>query len=141
VVERTGRRLLEFPTRDGRTVRTAERQKSGEAQPSAGAQVPIHYDRTDPATVVTDESHTGRDVTLWIVAVKLVIGGAVLAVFGARRLRRRRRHPRPAPTCLHRLKNCRMCKNESDVGGPGWDGRVPLPGRPASTAGTTQLHG
>jgi hypothetical protein len=89
VVEGNGRRLLEFRTRGGRTVRAAERTKSGEAQPSLGAQVPIHYDKNDPTTIVTDESHTGRDVTLWIVAVKLVIGGAVLAVFGARRLRRR----------------------------------------------------
>jgi DnaJ-like protein/uncharacterized protein DUF3592 len=88
-VEVNGRRLLEFTTRDGRTIRAAERTKSGEAQPAVGAHVPIHYDRTDPTTVVTDESHTGRDVTLWIVSVKLLIGGAVLAVFGARRLRRR----------------------------------------------------
>lgn len=89
VVDVNGRRLLQFRTRDGRTVRAAERAKSGEAQPVAGAQVAIHYDKNDPSTVVTDESHTGRDLTLWIVAVKLVIGGAVLMVFGARRLRRR----------------------------------------------------
>jgi hypothetical protein len=89
VVEVNGRRLLEFTTRNRRTIRAAEGQKSGEAQPAVGARVPIHYDKTDPTTVVTDESHTGRDLTLWIVAVKLLIGGAVLAVFGARRLRRR----------------------------------------------------
>jgi hypothetical protein len=89
VVQGNGGRLLEFTTRDGRTVRAAERTKSGEAQPSLGAQVRIHYDKSDPTAIVTDESHTGRDVTLWIVAVKLVIGGAVLAGFGARRLRRR----------------------------------------------------
>jgi len=89
VVESNGRRLLEFTTRAGRTVRAAEATKSGQAEPGAGAQVRIHYDRNDPTTIVTDESHTGRDVTLWIVSVKLLIGGAVLAVFGARRLRRR----------------------------------------------------
>lgn len=89
VVQGNGGRLLEFTTRDGRTVRAAERTKSGEAQPSLGARVRIHYDKRDPTAIVTDESHTGRDVTLWIVAVKLVIGGAVLAGFGARRLRRR----------------------------------------------------
>ncbi len=48
----------------------------------------IHYDRTDPTQVVTDQSHTGRDVTLWIVAVKFVVGGALLIWFGRRRLRR-----------------------------------------------------
>jgi DnaJ domain len=89
VVQGDGGRLLEFTTREGRTVRAAEHTKSGEAQPSLGAQVRIHYDKSDPTAIVTDESHTGRDVTLWIVAVKLVIGGAVLAGFGARRLRRR----------------------------------------------------
>jgi hypothetical protein len=50
--------------------------------------VRIHYDRGDPTTIVTDDSHTGRNVTLWIVAVKLVVGGAVLMGFGIRRLRR-----------------------------------------------------
>ena len=57
-------------------------------QPPVGARVGIHYDRTDPATVVTDEAHTGRDVTLWIVAVKFVVGGALLVWFGRRRLSR-----------------------------------------------------
>jgi hypothetical protein len=52
--------------------------------------VKIYYDRDDPRTIVTDASHTGRDITLWIVAIKLVVGGAVLAFFGARRLRRLR---------------------------------------------------
>jgi hypothetical protein len=88
VVEVNGERRLEFTTRDGRTIRAVERTKSGEQQPGVGAQVAIHYDRTDPTTIVTDAAHTGRDVTLWIVAAKLVIGGAVLCVFALRRLRR-----------------------------------------------------
>ena len=88
VVDVDGERRLEFTTRDGRTVRAAEATKSGEEQPAAGSRVNIHYDRTDPANVVTDTSHTGRNITLWIVAVKLFVGGIVLVVFGARRLRR-----------------------------------------------------
>ena len=68
-----------------------ERTKSGEQQPGRAAQVAIHYDRADPSTIVTDAAHTGRDVTLWIVAAKLVIGGGVLLVFALRRLRRLRR--------------------------------------------------
>ena len=83
-----GERRLEFTTRDGRTVRTVEETKSGEEQPAVGSRVNIHYDRTDPTNVVTDTSHTGRDITLWIVAVKLFVGGIVLWSFGARRLRR-----------------------------------------------------
>jgi hypothetical protein len=88
VVEVAGERRLEFTTRAGRTVRASEQTKSGEQQPALGAQVPIHYDRADPTTIVTDAAHTGRDVTLWIVAAKLVIGGSVLLVFALRRLRK-----------------------------------------------------
>jgi hypothetical protein len=84
----TGDRRLEFETRDGRVVRAQESVRSGEEQPAIGSRVKIHYDPHDPSTIVTDESHTGRDVTLWIVAVKFVVGGAVLVWFGLRRLRR-----------------------------------------------------
>jgi DnaJ domain/Protein of unknown function (DUF3592) len=89
VVQVGGERRLQFTTPDGRLVRAAESVKSGEEQPPVGARVPIHYDRTDPTNIVTDESHAARDITLWIVAVKLVVGGAVLIWFGRRRLRSR----------------------------------------------------
>jgi hypothetical protein len=85
-----GERRLEFETRAGTVVRTTEAVKTGEEQPALGAKVHLHYDPDDPTSVVTDESHTGRNVTLWIVAVKLVVGGGVLAWFGVRRLRRSR---------------------------------------------------
>jgi hypothetical protein len=88
VVPVDGERRLEFETRAGTVVRASESVKSGEEAPRLGTEVQIHYDRADPTSIVTDESHTGRNVTLWIVAVKLVIGGAVLAWFGVRRLRR-----------------------------------------------------
>jgi hypothetical protein len=88
VIPVDGERRLEFETRDGTVVRAAESVKSGEEQPAVGTRVRIHYDRDDPSTIVTDESHTGRNVTLWIVSVKLVVGGAVLLGFGVRRLRR-----------------------------------------------------
>jgi hypothetical protein len=84
----TGERRLEFETRDGKVVRAQESVKTGEEQPAIGSRVKIHYDPNDPSTIVTDESHTGRNVTLWIVSVKLVIGGVVLVGFGLRRLHR-----------------------------------------------------
>ena len=87
VVDVNGEHRLQFTTRDGRIVR-AQEPTTGEQQPAVGTQVRIHYDRDDPTTVVTDTSHTGRDITLWIVAIKLLVGGAILMVFGARRLRR-----------------------------------------------------
>ena len=82
------RRLLEFTTQDGTVVRSQESQKTGEEEPAVGSRVAIHYDRNDPTTIVTDQSHTGRDVTLWIVAIKLTVGGGLLIWFGRRRLRR-----------------------------------------------------
>jgi hypothetical protein len=87
VVPVNGERRLEFETRDGTVVRATESVKTGEEQPGLGTKVHIHYDPDDPTTIVTDESHTGRNVTLWIVAVKFVLGGAVLLWFGMRRLR------------------------------------------------------
>jgi hypothetical protein len=87
VVEVHGDRRLEFVTRAGRRVRAVESVKTGEEQPPVGARVSIHYERTDPTNVVTDESHLGRNLTFWIVAVKFLVGGAVLVWFGRRRLR------------------------------------------------------
>ena len=102
-VDVDGEHRLAFTTRAGQRVEAVEATKSGEQQPAVGSRVRIHYDRDDPTTIVTDVSHTGRDITLWIVAVKLIVGGAV---------------SRSAPggsagsirACLRRLKYCRMCK-------------------------------
>jgi hypothetical protein len=88
VVPVDGERRLEFETRDGTVVRATESVKTGEEQPALGTRVHIHYDADDPTAIVTDDSHTGRNVTLWIVAVKLVLGGGALTWFGLRRLRR-----------------------------------------------------
>lgn len=88
VVQVNGERRLQFETAGGRVVRATEAVKTGEEQPLVGTRVRIHYDRADPTSIVTDEGHTGRNVTLWIVAAKFTIGGAVLVWFGARRLRR-----------------------------------------------------
>jgi hypothetical protein len=88
VVSVNGERRLEFETADGRVVRAVESVKTGEEQPAVGTRVRIHYDRDDPTTIATDDDHTGRNVTLWIVAVKFVLGGAVLVGFGVHRLRR-----------------------------------------------------
>lgn len=88
VVQVHGERRLEFETASGRVVRATESVKTGEESPLLGSRVPIHYDRSDPTSIVTDDSHAGRNITLWIVAVKFVVGGAVLLGFGVRRLRR-----------------------------------------------------
>jgi hypothetical protein len=88
VVDVGGERRLRFEARDGGIVEASEPVKTGEEQPAVGARVTVHYDRDDPTNIVVDVSHTGRDVTLWIVAVKLMVGGAVLSMWGTRQLRR-----------------------------------------------------
>jgi hypothetical protein len=88
VVQERGERRLEFETADGTRVLATEPVKTGEEAPAIGSRIRIHYDRSDPTNIVADESHTGRDITLWIVAVKFVLGGAVLMWFGIRALRR-----------------------------------------------------
>jgi hypothetical protein len=88
VVQADGERRFEFTTRAGDVVRAAETTKSGVAEPAVGSQVAVRYDPDRPTRVVLETSHTARNVTLWIVAVKLVVGGVVLAVLAWRRLGR-----------------------------------------------------
>jgi hypothetical protein len=88
VIAVDGERRLAFTTAEGDEIRAKEPLKSGTGRPPVGSQVEILYDRDDPTTVINDESQLARDITLWIVAVKLLVGGAIFAVVGARRLRR-----------------------------------------------------
>ena len=76
---------LEFVTKSGTLVRTdLPDSKSGGL--TAGDIVDVRYDREDPERVVTTRSTIGRDITLWLVAAKLLIVGTVLAIVGGRRL-------------------------------------------------------
>ncbi len=83
-----GDRRLVFTTADGDTIRAKEPLKSGTGRPPVGSQVEILYDRDDPTTVINNESQLARDITLWIVAVKLLVGGVIFVMVGALRLRR-----------------------------------------------------
>jgi DnaJ domain len=83
-----GERRLEFVGPDGDLVRAPEPLKSGTGRPPVGSQVEIRYDRDDPTTVISNESQLARDITLWIVAVKLLAGGLIFVIAGAHRLRR-----------------------------------------------------
>lgn len=87
VVRVDGAPRFEFVTESGDLIRTAlPDAKSGGR--SAGDVVEIRYDRQDPQRVVTAQSTVGRDITLWIVAAKLLIVGTVLTIVGGRRLLR-----------------------------------------------------
>jgi hypothetical protein len=83
---RVGGGDVRFDTLEGHTIRTREPKVHGEGA-GLGSNVAIRYDPADPQHVVLDASTFGRDITLAIVALKLLIGGPVFVVLGARRLR------------------------------------------------------
>jgi len=85
-VDINGASMDSFQTRTGERVLVREPQQHGD--PSAlGPTVKIRYDPADPEHVIADDNNMGRDITFTIVALKLLIGGPVFIVFGARRLR------------------------------------------------------
>jgi hypothetical protein len=75
-----------FVAANGQIIRTREPEQHGEGN-APGPTVNVRYDPADPAHVIVDASTLGRDITLAVVALKLIIGGIVFAVLGARRLR------------------------------------------------------
>jgi len=87
VLQGTERRL-EFTTATGQTVRAPEPLRTGTGQTPVGSQVQIRYDPAHPTQVITNDDKLARDVTLWIVAVKLIVVGGFFVWWGARRLRR-----------------------------------------------------
>jgi hypothetical protein len=87
VLEGTDRRL-QFTTTAGQTVRAPEPLRTGTGQKPVGSQVQIRYDPEHPTQVITNDDKLARDITLWIVAVKLVVVGGFFVWWGARRLRR-----------------------------------------------------
>lgn len=87
VIQVDGGRRLEFTTPDGRVVRAREPLKTGTGDTPVGETVEIRYDPDHPGDIITDESKIARDITLWIVAAKLVVGGAFFLGFGLHRLR------------------------------------------------------
>jgi hypothetical protein len=84
---RVGTGDVTFVTADGRTVRTREPEQHGEGS-GVGPTVGIRYDPSNPTRDIVDASTAGRDITLAIVSLKLLIGGPVFFVLGVLRLRR-----------------------------------------------------
>jgi DnaJ domain/Protein of unknown function (DUF3592) len=81
-------RRLEFTTATGQTVRAPEPLRTGTGQKPVGSQVQIRYDPNHPSEVITNDDKLARDITLWIVAVKLLVVGAFFVGWGVHRLRR-----------------------------------------------------
>ncbi len=76
---------VEFSTAAGEVVRAP--QPEPENPGVLGDTVAVRYDRDDPTRVRLDESTTARDITVGIVAVKLLVGGPALVFVGRRRRR------------------------------------------------------
>jgi hypothetical protein len=88
VVLEGNERRLEFTTVAGQTVRAPEPLRTGTGDAPVGAHVQIRYDPDRPTQVITTDDKLARDVTLWIVAVKLLVVGAFFVGWGVHRLRR-----------------------------------------------------
>jgi hypothetical protein len=88
VVVVSGRRTdVRFTTPDGAVVRVREPDRVNPGTQRDGQRVAILYRPDRPTDVILDESTTARDITLWVVALKLLVGGPVFLVVGIRRLR------------------------------------------------------
>jgi hypothetical protein len=80
-----GRQVVVFDTADGQRIVAPAPPRPGEP---LGQTAAVRYDPANPSDVILAESTFGRDITLWIVACKLLVGGIIFAVVAARRLRR-----------------------------------------------------
>jgi hypothetical protein len=89
-------RRLQFRTSSGQVVNAPEPLRTGTGAAPVGAHVRIRYDPQHPSQVITTEDKLARDVTLWIIAVKLLLVGAFFVGFGIHRLRRAARAGGPA---------------------------------------------
>ena len=71
-----------FVTRDGATVQVPAPELGEQGRSDV-----VRYYPDDPEHVVVAKDTLGRDITLAIVAIKLLVSGPILTVFGIRRLR------------------------------------------------------
>jgi hypothetical protein len=72
-------------------INAPEPLRTGTGDAPVGAHVTIRYDPRHPTQVITTADKLARDITLWVVAVKLLLVGAFFVGFGVHRLRRARR--------------------------------------------------
>ena len=84
---------IQFTTPDGTTEtvaapRVRDRRNRGY---QLGERLPVRYLDRDPSKVVIVESTVARDITMWIIAVKLLVCGALLIGLAVRQSRSARR--------------------------------------------------
>jgi DnaJ domain len=88
VVVSAARNDLRFTALDGSIVRVPEPDRVNPGTQIDGQRVTVLYRPGRPTDVILDESTIARDITLWVVALKLLVGGTVFLVVGVRRIRR-----------------------------------------------------
>jgi hypothetical protein len=87
----SGAIVLQFRTTDGQKVTVAEPQLANPHPVAPGSTLTLLYRPEQPTNVIVDESHFARDITYWIVAVKLLVCGPIIVVIGVRKRRALRR--------------------------------------------------
>jgi hypothetical protein len=78
---------VRFTTGDGSVVQVPEPTPVNPGAQTDGQRVKVLYRADRPTDVLLDESTAARDITLWIVALKLLVGGPIFLAVGIRRLR------------------------------------------------------
>lgn len=85
VAEKLGDGRIRIVTNDGEQVITDAPSRQGEGT-GTDPTMNVRYDPENPERVIVDKGTLARDLTFAIVALKLLIGGTVFVVIGARRL-------------------------------------------------------
>ncbi len=80
--------VLQFQTSNGVVADVVPPRRDTPGVLHFGQSLGVLYSASNPSDVVYDESHFGRDFTLWFVAVKLLVGGPAVTIVGIRRRRR-----------------------------------------------------
>lgn len=88
---------VEFATHAGAVVQVPEPTRVNPGTERDGQHIAVLYRPDRPDDVIIDESTTARDITLWIVALKMLVGGVVFSVVGIRKLRAATAGPARAP--------------------------------------------
>jgi hypothetical protein len=78
---------ITFATLQGRQVVAREPSQTNPGLRDNGFK--ILYDPANPRNVIADESYTARNITIWIIAIKFLVGGPVFAALGLHALLRR----------------------------------------------------
>jgi hypothetical protein len=81
---------VRFTTANGEVVQVPEPTRVNPGADNNGDQITVLYRPDRPTDVIVDESTVARDITLWIIVLKLLVGGPVFIGVGIRRLRQAR---------------------------------------------------